>query len=124
MEHRWGQRRAAHQRVRLLTAGGIAAYGHIVNVSVSGSFIKTALPARVLSIVHIAFVDEHRRSRVFRTVAAQVVRKTAEGIGLEWCEQLAEIVDVLATKAVSSDPLTITPVGQLLSYASTWPRAE
>jgi hypothetical protein len=109
MEHRWGQRKAAHQRVRLLTAGGIVAYGHLVNVSVSGSFVKTALPARILSIVQIDFVTENRRSRVFRTVAAQVVRKTADGIGLEWCEQVAEIVDVLATKAVSSDPLTIKP---------------
>jgi hypothetical protein len=97
MEHRWGQRKTAHQPVRLLTVSGIVAHGCIVNVSISGSFVKTPLHAPVLSTVHLAFVGENRRVRVFRAVAAQVVRRTAEGLGLEWCEQMPEIVDALAT---------------------------
>jgi hypothetical protein len=97
MEHRWGQRKTAHQPVRLLTVGGIVAHGYIVNVSISGSFVKTPLPARVLSTIQIAFVGENRRARVFRAVPAQVVRKTAEGLGLEWCEQMPDIVSALAT---------------------------
>ena len=105
MEHRWGQRKTAHQPVRLLTVGGIVAHGYIVNVSISGLFVKTPLPARLLSTVQIAFVAENRRSRVFRTVAAQVVRRTAEGLGLEWCEQIPEIVDALATMPASGDSL-------------------
>lgn len=108
MEHRWGQRKIAHQPVRLLTAGGIVAHGYIVNVSVSGSFVKSPLPARVLSIVRIAFVAENRRSPVFRTVAAQVVRRTAEGLGLEWCEQMPDIMGALATKPASGDSLSAT----------------
>jgi hypothetical protein len=94
--------------VRLLTAGGIAAHGHIVNVSVSGSFVKTTLPARVLSIVQIVFVAENQRSHVSRAVTAQVVRRTAEGLGLEWCEQVPEILEALATRVASGDSLTIT----------------
>ena len=109
MEHRWGQRKSAHQPVRLLTVGGIVAHGYLVNVSISGSFVKTPLPASVLSIVQMAFLGENRRSRVFRTVAAQVVRRTAEGLGLEWCEQIPDIVDALTTMPASGDSLTTTP---------------
>jgi hypothetical protein len=105
MKHRWGQRKIARQVVRLLTAGGIPGHGYLVNVSVSGAFVQTPLPARILSIVHIVFVGENRR-RVFRTVAAQVVRKTADGLGLEWREQVPEIVDALATMSPSKDSLT------------------
>jgi hypothetical protein len=97
MEHRWGQRKTAHQPVRLLTVGGIVAHGYIVNVSISGSFVKTPLPAPVLSTIQIALVGEKRRAHVFRAVAAQVVRRTSEGLGLEWCEQMPEIVEALAT---------------------------
>jgi hypothetical protein len=57
----------------------------------------------------MAFVGENRRSRVFRTVAAQVVRRTAEGLGLEWCEQMPDIVDALAMMPASGDSLTTTP---------------
>jgi PilZ domain len=97
MEHRWGQRNAAHQLVRLVTVGGIVAHGHILNASVSGAFIQTPLPARSLSIVRLTFVGENRRSCGFPTVAAQVVRVTAEGLGMEWCPEMPEVVKVLGT---------------------------
>jgi hypothetical protein len=111
MEHRWGQRKAAHQRVRLLTAGGIAAHGIIQNVSTSGAFVKTALPGRILSTVQIAFISENQRSRSFRTVAAQVVRTTAEGLGLEWCEQVPGIMDALVTTPTPGKSLTLPSSG-------------
>ena len=102
MEHRRGQRKPAHQRVRVLTAGGIAGRGHILNVSISGAFIRTPLPARLLSVVQIA-IDADHRSGVSTIVAAQVVRKTAEGLGLEWCEPAPALVDALATTPSSGD---------------------
>lgn len=108
MEHRWGQRKAAHQSVRVATVGGDSAQGHVANVSISGALVKTPLPAPVLSIVQITFVTEKRRLRVSGTVAAQVVRRTPEGLGLEWCEQVPEIVDALTTTPASGDSLTIT----------------
>jgi hypothetical protein len=105
MEHRWGQRKPAYQRVRVLTAGGIAAQGHILNVSTSGAFIRTPLPARVLSVVQVAIVADNR-PRVCAT--AQVVRKTAEGLGLEWCEHVPKIVTALATTPTPGDSPTLT----------------
>jgi hypothetical protein len=111
VEHRWGQRKAAYQRARVVTAGGISAQGFMTNISVSGAFIRTPLPARVLSVVQIAFVTDNRRLRDFGPIAAQVVRKTRDGLGLEWCEQVSEILDVLAIAPASSDALpTRSPV--------------
>ena len=97
MEHRWGERKAIRQRVRVILAGSVYAQGQVANVSISGAFVKTLLPAPVLSVVQVAFIaDDDRRSLASGTVAAQVVRKTPEGLGLEWCEQVPKIVDALA----------------------------
>jgi hypothetical protein len=108
VEHRWGQRKEVRQRVRVVLAGAIAAQGQVANVSISGAFVRTLLPAPVLSIVQIAFVaDDDRRSLASGTVAAQVVRRTPEGLGLEWCDQVPKIVDVLAiTSVVAAMPKT------------------
>ena len=105
MEHRWGHRKPVYQRVRVLTVGGIAARGHILNISVSGAFIRTPLPARLLSVVQIAIVADNR-SRVSAT--AQVVRKTAEGLGLEWCGHVPNLVAALATTPAPGDSRTLT----------------
>jgi hypothetical protein len=107
MEHRWGQRKPAYQGVRILTAGGIAARGHILNVSISGAFIRTPLPAPILSVVRVALVADNR-SRVSATATAQVVRKTAEGLGLEWCEHAPKIVEALMTTPTQGDSRTLT----------------
>jgi hypothetical protein len=105
VEHRWGQRKATYQCVRVVTAGGISAQGFMTNVSVSGAFIRTPIPARVLSVVQIAFVTDSRRLRDFGPVAAQVVRKTRDGLGLEWCEQMSGMLEALAIAPASSDAL-------------------
>ena len=85
MEHRWGQRKPAYQRVRVLTVGGVAAQGHILNVSISGAFIRTPLPAHVLSVVQVAIVADNR-SRVSTTVtrtpiASALARQIADAAG-------------------------------------------
>jgi hypothetical protein len=108
VEHRWGQRKATHQRVRIVTAGGVSAQGYIANVSLSGAFVTTLLSPPVLSIVQIAFGADQRRSRISGTVAAQVVRKTPEGLGLEWWQHVSKIVDSLVTSPAAGDSLHLT----------------
>jgi hypothetical protein len=109
MEHRWGHRQTAHQPVRLLTVGGVAGYGYILNVSVSGAFVQTPLPARTLSLLHITFVSQNRRFCAIRKASAQVVRKTADGLGLEWCEQMPEIVALVASLSIQDQPTRYQP---------------
>jgi hypothetical protein len=120
VEHRWGQRKAAYQCVRIVTAGGISAQGYITNVSVSGAFIRTPLPARVLSTVQIAFVTDSPRLQDTGVIAAQVVRKTRDGLGLEWCEQVSDIVDTLTITPASAGSLAIKSQALTLGNRYRW----
>jgi PilZ domain len=105
VEHRWGRRKPVYQLVHIRTAGGLAAQGHITNVSISGAFITTPLSAHLLSIVQIAFVPTNGRTRGPSALIAQVVRRTAEGLGVEWCcEQAPDTVRGLGETASLREP--------------------
>jgi len=108
VEHRWGRRKATHQRVQILTVGGLSARGYITDISVSGAFVRTSLPARLLSTVQISLVTDSARLQALGTVAAQVVRKTPDGVGIEWYEQAPGWVDALAITSAELRDLPLT----------------
>ena len=78
MEHRWGARRVIGQPVELHRRGADPLLGRIVDLSVSGAFIHTdgAVPPLARLEVVIDGI----------AVPAWVVRRTAGGIGVEWCQ--------------------------------------
>jgi hypothetical protein len=86
MEHRWGQRKAVHKSVHVRTRAGIAAQAYITNVSISGAFLTTPLPVALFSVLEVSFIGVRGGRRASTVIEAQVVRKTADGLGLEWCE--------------------------------------
>jgi hypothetical protein len=77
MEHRWGERVLVRAAVRLHCANWDAA-GYIKDASLSGAFVHTRL--QIPTWTHIELNLSGTR------VAAFVVRVTAEGFGIEWCE--------------------------------------
>lgn len=95
MEHRWGHRREANRNVYLKTHSGLVAYGILRDVSVSGAFIATPLPVGPFTRLQLFLSVEgrnegrkesgHRRSS-HHPFEGEVVRRTAEGIGIEWKE--------------------------------------
>jgi len=96
MEHRWGNRHAVSQSVRVATHTGVVARGLITNVSMSGAFIEAPLPLKLLSHVRVQFngaLDGRPTS-----VEGQVVRKEATGFGIEWRELAPEIVAALVPR--------------------------
>jgi hypothetical protein len=98
MEHRWGQRRAVHEPVCLRAADGMTGTGHIVSVSISGAFVKTALPALPLAVILVRFMPERPQKgypRFAPIIEAHVVRRTEEGIALEWSDSAPELTRVL-----------------------------
>jgi hypothetical protein len=98
MEHRWGHRREINRVVHLETRSGLAAQGHVINVSISGAFITSPLPVRLLSHITIRFTATHHHKRHRVTVEGQVVRKDASGFAIEWSEFAPEAVRALATR--------------------------
>ena len=76
----------------------MTATGHIVSVSISGAFVKTTLPALPLSVILVGFMPETPQrsySRFAPIIEAHVVRRTEEGIALEWSDSAPELTRVL-----------------------------
>ena len=95
MEHRWGHRRDINRTVQLETRGGVASRGRLTNVSISGAFVKTALPAPLFSHIRLQFTGMVHDKRTPISLEGQVVRKDEGGFGVEWSEFAAEAVKAL-----------------------------
>jgi hypothetical protein len=86
MEHRWGHRREINRFVRLRMRNGLRGFGRIRDVSISGAWIATGLPAKLLSYVQLGFTAiRHGRKTVAR-VEGLIVRLADHGFAVEWCE--------------------------------------
>jgi hypothetical protein len=86
MEHRWGQRWETSRSVFLKTHSGLAAHGVLRNVSVSGAFILTPLPAGPLTRLQLFLAAEGRDRRSSQPIECEIVRCTPDGIAIEWRE--------------------------------------
>ena len=86
MEHRWGERVAVRHAVELASSFSPPVAGSLENVSSSGAFVRTAGrgPPRGPVDVVLRYGDSGRRHS--ERVPAYVVRETARGVGIEWCE--------------------------------------
>jgi hypothetical protein len=84
MEHRWGRRQSTDVRVRFVSRTKIGT-GCLLNVSVTGAFMKTKVHLRLLSVLNLS-VASHSRKAKGKGAAAFVVRQDSAGVGLEWCE--------------------------------------
>jgi PilZ domain len=82
MEHRWGQRHDFEQMV-LLRAAGWRVLARIKNISVSGAYLRCAVPESGVGRIRVDFRRQPPRSA---ELVAYVVRRTPEGIGIEWGE--------------------------------------
>jgi hypothetical protein len=97
MEHRWGRRQSTDVKVRVASTDKIGT-GRILNISMTGAFMATRMPLRLLSVVYVA-ASSSRRVRS-TGMAAFVVRHDVDGVGLEWCEALQDGLGVVARLAL------------------------
>jgi hypothetical protein len=96
MEHRWGERLKVDLPVRIWTAYGNVGAGEVLDLSVSGAFIRTRLQIPLLSPLNVAFRSRRHSGRLqdSATYVAHVVRREESGIGIEWFDFATE--DVVA----------------------------
>jgi hypothetical protein len=83
MDHRWGRRIACGSEVHLADASGQAGRGRMRDVSMSGAFIETPLALVLHGMVAVAVV---RANGSQATLRANVVRRDATGVGVEWSD--------------------------------------
>jgi len=81
--------------VQLETRSGLVSRGRIINVSISGAFVETPLPAPLFSYVQVHFTGMSHGKRTQMAVEAQVVRRDDSGFGVEWSEFAPEAIRAL-----------------------------
>ena len=86
MDHRWGQRVAVDLAVQLLCHPRTIAVGRLMNVSVSGAFVRTGVvPALLAPVRIVGFLSETEGTRR-EAIEGYVVRRERDGFGIEWFE--------------------------------------
>jgi hypothetical protein len=87
MEHRWGERMTVDLAVRLRSPVGGIAMGQMVDVSRSGAFIRTELGLEFAVRIDILLSSDE--------VPAFVVRNASDGVGVEWCGAVPDVITAL-----------------------------
>jgi hypothetical protein len=65
---------------------GLRGFGRIRDVSISGAWIATGLPAKLLSYVEIGFTAMRNGRKTVACVQGLIVRLASHGFGIEWCD--------------------------------------
>ncbi len=117
MEHRWGQRHTFEQMV-LLRAAGWRVLARIRDISISGAYLRCVVPESGVVRVRVDF----RQPRSTELVA-YIVRRTPEGIGIEWGEFGCRAITRLLSR-VPPDGAEACPPLAACSRASAVPRGN
>jgi hypothetical protein len=95
MEHRCGTRYRVDVEVYVHTCqGAVASIGRLTEISVSGGFVKTHLPAHAIALVSLR-TRLPGLNRAVPNIQGYVVRRAATGVGIEWLEFAPELVQYL-----------------------------
>jgi hypothetical protein len=94
MEHRWGARVLVCIPVRIRCRNGNFVDAHLVDISISGALIRTAMALTRFAPLEIELKG--------CTVPAFVVRVLSDGIGAEWSGRLPHILE----NALLEQPMT------------------
>jgi hypothetical protein len=86
MEHRWGSRIAVDIAVRISARPSTIAVGRILDLSMSGAWIRARLTVPVLSRVIVVIDSAPAPKHEGASLGAYVTRTTREGFGVEWYE--------------------------------------
>jgi hypothetical protein len=87
MEHRWGEREPTDIAVNFVVYGTTGT-GRVLNVSMTGAYLETSIPPRLLSVIYLQLA--RTEAAAAERIAATVIRRDPWGVGLEWCESEAE----------------------------------
>jgi hypothetical protein len=90
MEHRWGQRIAAGQPLRVKSGRDVVTMGILMNTSLSGAYVATSAPVK-----RGQRVDLQLGSALEMSLSGFIVRADEWDVGLEWEEFASDAVQLL-----------------------------
>jgi hypothetical protein len=91
MEHRCGTRYKVDLAVYARAhAGVVSSVGWLRDVSLTGGFLETALPAQPLAHISLRLIDTD--GQLGPRLEGQVVRRASNGLGIEWSEYATELI--------------------------------
>ena len=91
MDHRCGTRYKVEIPVYARAhTGAVSSLGCLLNLSVSGGFLLTTLPAQPDSHISLRLIDA--AGDACGRLEGQVVRRSFAGLGIVWCEPPAELI--------------------------------
>jgi hypothetical protein len=94
MEHRCGTRYKVDLAVYARAHSGVvSSVGWLRDVSLSGGFLETALPAQPLAHISLRLIDGD--GQLGPRLEGQVIRRAANGLGIEWSEYATELIRAL-----------------------------
>jgi hypothetical protein len=106
MEHRWGQRATVDIPVRLSVLLYAIRAGRILNLSVSGAWLRSDFELPVCAQLDVAFGSTQASEQWSVPIPAYVVRTFRTDIGIEWCDfspaQVRELLLAAVQRAPSS----------------------
>jgi hypothetical protein len=115
MEHRWGCRVSTGIDVQLFGLPATIGWGRLRDASVSGGFIETALTLRTLSVMRVTFPGGGHGKYTAPFVDAIVVRRTPEGLGVEWLDGASQVI-----ASIVRDELVIGPAARAADPIRTY----
>src|SRR3569833_489240 len=106
MEHRCGTRYKVDLAVYARAhAGVVSSVGCLRNVSLTGGFLETALPAQPLAHISLRLIDDD--GQLGPRLEGQVIRRASNGLGIEWSEYAPELIRALG-RSSATDHYTAT----------------
>lgn len=94
MEHRCSTRYKVEIPVYARAhCGAVSSLGCLLNLSATGGFLLTTLPAEPHSHISLRFIHSDGDSR--HRLEGQVVWRSFAGLGIEWCKHAAELLGTL-----------------------------
>ncbi len=106
MEHRWGQRVTLEVPVRLYFDDAVLGRGMLRDVSISGALIETSLDIPVFANLTVALPAIEEAGPQIHELAANVVRRVATGVAVEWrdmaCPAVVALMERITGKRVTA----------------------
>ena len=94
MEHRCGTRYKVDLAVYARAhAGVVSSVGWLRDVSLTGGFLETSLPAQPLAHISLRLIDAE--GQLGPRLEGQVIRRASNGLGIEWSEYATDLIRAL-----------------------------